>query len=73
VVALLGHNGAGKSTFIKILSGAYKRDAGQIFVNGEEVQINNPRDAKKYGIETIYQTLALADNVDAAATFLAAN
>src|SRR5690606_12637353 len=67
VVALLGHNGAGKSTFIKILSGAYKRDAGQIFVNGEEVQINNPRDAKKYGIETIYQTLALADNVDAAA------
>ncbi|MCV0394097.1 MAG: ATP-binding cassette domain-containing protein [Rhizobiaceae bacterium] len=67
VVALLGHNGAGKSTLIKILSGAYKRDAGQIFVDGEEAQIDNPRDAKKYGIETIYQTLALADNVDAAA------
>ncbi|WP_299867016.1 ATP-binding cassette domain-containing protein [uncultured Hoeflea sp.] len=67
VVALLGHNGAGKSTLIKILSGAYKRDAGQIFINGEEVQIDNPRDAKKYGIETIYQTLAVADNVDAAA------
>ncbi len=67
VVALLGHNGAGKSTLIKILSGAYKRDAGDIFVNGEEAQIGNPRDAKKYGIETIYQTLALADNVDAAA------
>jgi len=67
VVALLGHNGAGKSTLIKILSGAYKRDAGTIFVNGEEAQISNPRDAKKYGIETIYQTLALADNVDAAA------
>jgi D-xylose transport system ATP-binding protein len=67
VVALLGHNGAGKSTLIKILSGAYKRDAGEIFVNGEEAQIGNPRDAKKYGIETIYQTLALADNVDAAA------
>jgi len=67
VVALLGHNGAGKSTLIKILSGAYKRDAGQIFVNGEEASISNPRDAKKYGIETIYQTLALADNVDAAA------
>jgi D-xylose transport system ATP-binding protein len=67
VVALLGHNGAGKSTLIKILSGAYKRDAGSIYVRGEEVQINNPRDAKKYGIETIYQTLALADNVDAAA------
>ncbi len=67
VMALLGHNGAGKSTLIKILSGAYKRDDGIILVNGEEAQINNPRDAKKYGIETIYQTLALADNVDAAA------
>ena len=67
VVALLGHNGAGKSTLIKILSGAYRRDAGEILVNGEEAVINNPRDAKKYGIETIYQTLALADNVDAAA------
>ena len=49
-----------------MLSGAYKRDAGQIFINGEEANINNPRDAKHYGIETIYQTLALADNVDAA-------
>lgn len=67
VVALLGHNGAGKSTLIKVLSGAYKRDAGTILVNGEEATIANPRDAKKYGIETIYQTLALADNVDAAA------
>ena len=67
VMALLGHNGAGKSTLIKILSGAYKRDAGTVYVNGEEAQISNPRDAKKYGIETIYQTLALADNVDAAA------
>ncbi|KKN89458.1 hypothetical protein LCGC14_0237890 [marine sediment metagenome] len=67
VVALLGHNGAGKSTLIKILSGAYKRDAGTIHVRGEEAAISNPRDAKAYGIETIYQTLALADNVDAAA------
>ncbi len=67
VMALLGHNGAGKSTLIKILSGAYRRDSGRIFVRGEEANINNPRDAKKYGIETIYQTLALADNVDAAA------
>lgn len=67
VVAVLGHNGAGKSTLIKILSGAYKRDSGQIFVDGEEAEIHNPRDAKKYGIETIYQTLAVADNVDAAA------
>ena len=67
VVAVLGHNGAGKSTLIKILSGAYKRDSGEIHVRGEPAAIANPRDAKAYGIETIYQTLALADNVDAAA------
>ena len=66
VVGLLGHNGAGKSCLIKVLSGAYKRDAGQIYINGEEATINNPRDAKQYGIETVYQALALADNVDAA-------
>ena len=67
VVALLGHNGAGKSTLIKVLSGAYQRDAGTILVDGQEATINNPRDAKAYGIETIYQQLAVADNVDAAA------
>src|SRR5690606_8026536 len=67
VVGLLGHNGAGKSTLIKILSGAYKRDTGEIRIDGERAAINNPRDAKAYGIETIYQTLAVADNVDAAA------
>ncbi|MGV8856450.1 MAG: ATP-binding cassette domain-containing protein [Devosia sp.] len=67
VVGLLGHNGAGKSTLIKILSGAYKRDAGSIRINGETATISNPRDAKAYGIETIYQQLAVADNVDAAA------
>ena len=67
VVGLLGHNGAGKSTLIKCLSGAYRKDAGQIFINGQEVQINSPRDARAYNIETIYQTLALADNLDAAA------
>ena len=59
VVGLLGHNGAGKSTLIKVLSGAYKRDAGQIFINGDEVAITNPRDAKALGIETIYQTCLL--------------
>jgi D-xylose transport system ATP-binding protein len=66
VVALLGHNGAGKSTLIKILSGAYPADAGEILIRGEPAEIRSPRDAKRYGIETIYQTLALADNVDAA-------
>ena len=66
VVGLLGHNGAGKSTLIKILSGAYAMDSGEIYVNGEHATITNPRDARSYNIETIYQTLALADNLDAA-------
>ena len=66
VVGLLGHNGAGKSTLIKCLSGAYQMDAGEIRINGEPVTISNPRDARAYNIETIYQTLALADNLDAA-------
>ena len=66
VVGLLGHNGAGKSTLIKCLSGAYKADSGEIYVNGEKVTINNPRDARRHNIETIYQTLALADNLNAA-------
>jgi D-xylose transport system ATP-binding protein len=67
VVAILGHNGAGKSTLIKVLSGAYKSDAGEISINGGPADISSPRDAKAYGIETIYQTLALAENIDAAA------
>lgn len=66
VVGLLGHNGAGKSTLIKCLSGAYRQDSGQIRVNGEVATIETPRDARRYNIETIYQTLALADNLDAA-------
>ncbi|NCU21159.1 sugar ABC transporter ATP-binding protein [Candidatus Falkowbacteria bacterium] len=66
VVGLLGHNGAGKSTLIKCLSGAYQKDAGDIFIDGERVEIRNPRDARALNIETIYQTLALADNLDAA-------
>ncbi len=66
VVGLLGHNGAGKSTLIKILSGAYPMDEGEIRINGEKADIRSPRDARRYNIETIYQTLALADNLDAA-------
>ena len=66
VVGLLGHNGAGKSTLIKCLSGAYKADSGEVHINGKKVTINNPRDARDQNIETIYQTLALADNLDAA-------
>jgi D-xylose transport system ATP-binding protein len=67
VVGLLGHNGAGKSTLIRILSGAYVADSGRILVGGEEKAISSPKDAKELGIETIYQTLALADNLDAVA------
>jgi D-xylose transport system ATP-binding protein len=67
VHGLVGGNGAGKSTLMRALSGARKPDAGHIFVNGQPASIGNPRDARTYGIETTYQTLALADNVDAAA------
>lgn len=67
VVGLLGHNGAGKSTLIKMLSGAYRPDAGEIRVNGATATLHSPRDARRLGIETIYQTLALAENLDAAA------
>ncbi len=65
VVGLVGGNGAGKSTLMRALSGAHPPDSGQIFVDGQPVVISNPRDAKALGIETIYQTLALADNIDA--------
>ena len=67
VVGLVGGNGAGKSTLIRTLSGAHAADSGEILIDGQAVDIRNPRDAKAYGIETIYQTLALADNIDAAA------
>jgi D-xylose transport system ATP-binding protein len=67
VVGLVGGNGAGKSTLTKVLSGAQRADTGEIVINGSPVEISNPRDAKAFGIETIYQTLALADNLDAPA------
>jgi D-xylose transport system ATP-binding protein len=67
VVGLVGGNGAGKSTLTKVLSGAQVADSGEIYVSGERATITNPRDAKVYGIECIYQTLALADNLDAPA------
>jgi D-xylose transport system ATP-binding protein len=67
VVGLVGGNGAGKSTLMKVLSGAQRPDSGEILIDGEPTAITNPRDAKAAGIETIYQTLALADNLDAPA------
>jgi len=64
VVAVLGHNGAGKSTLMKMLAGAYPIDSGEILVEGRPAKITNPADSQHLGIETIYQTLALADNLD---------
>ena len=66
VVGLVGGNGAGKSTLIRVLSGAHPADSGEVLIAGQPVTITNPRDAKALGIETIYQTLALAENIDAA-------
>jgi D-xylose transport system ATP-binding protein len=65
VVGLVGGNGAGKSTLIRTLSGAHRADSGEILIDGKAVAIGNPREAKALGIETIYQQLALADNIDA--------
>jgi simple sugar transport system ATP-binding protein len=67
VVALIGDNGAGKSTLVKILSGAARPDGGQILVEGVPVTLSSPIGARRYGIETVYQDLALAPDLDAAA------
>jgi D-xylose transport system ATP-binding protein len=67
VMALLGHNGAGKSTLMKMLAGAYPIDSGEIRISGQAAKIANPADSQNLGVETIYQTLALADNLDSVA------
>ncbi len=67
VVALIGDNGAGKSTLVKTLSGVIRPDSGQILVDGKPVNFSNPLDARAHGIETVYQDLALAPDLDAAA------
>ena len=64
VIGILGDNGAGKSTLIKIISGVHHAEAGQIFFNGQKIKINNTMEALKIGIETIYQDLALAENMN---------
>jgi D-xylose transport system ATP-binding protein len=64
VVGLVGDNGAGKSTLVKIISGVYTPDSGQYFFEGRNVSVNSPRRAAKLGIETVYQDLALCDNLD---------
>ncbi len=67
VVALLGDNGAGKSTLIKCVSGVYHADGGEIRFEGKRVIFSRPIDARRHGIETIYQDLALANNLDVGA------
>jgi len=67
IIAIVGDNGAGKSTFIKTLSGVYKKSNGEIYINGEKIYINTPRDARKYGIETVYQEQEVILGFDAAA------
>lgn len=67
VMALVGDNGAGKSTLIKGVAGIYPFDEGEIFLDGERVEIHGPRDAAELDIEIVYQDLALADNLDVVA------
>jgi D-xylose transport system ATP-binding protein len=71
VLALLGDNGAGKSTLIKCISGAHRLDGGSIEMDGEPVSIHSPADARALGIETVYQDLALFDNLRASDNFYA--
>ena len=66
ITAIVGDNGAGKSTTLKIISGAEYPDSGEIHVNGQQVRFRAPEDARQAGIETVYQDLALADNLTAA-------
>jgi D-xylose transport system ATP-binding protein len=68
---LLGDNGAGKSTLIKCISGAYRLDSGTIEMNGAAVTIHSPADARSLGIETVYQDLALFDNLKPSDNFFA--
>ncbi|MDB5075606.1 MAG: sugar transporter ATP-binding protein [Chloroflexi bacterium] len=66
ILAVVGDNGAGKSTLIKILSGAYQPDEGELLMDGQHVSFKNPMDARRHGIETVYQDLALAAALDIA-------
>ena len=71
VLAILGDNGAGKSTLIKCMSGVHRLDSGVIVVDGDPVQMHSPSDARDLGIETVYQDLALFDNLSPSANFYA--
>ena len=67
VVALVGDNGAGKSTLVKIMAGVYSADEGQMIFDGEPVTVNGPKQAQALGIATVFQDLALCDNLDVVA------
>ncbi len=67
VVALVGDNGAGKSTLVKVISGVYQPDAGEIELAGQRVKVGGPRQAQDLGIATVFQDLALCDNLDVVA------
>jgi len=67
VLGLVGDNAAGKSTLMKVLSGAYIPDAGQILINSQKVHLTNPEDSRRLGIEMVYQDYALANNLDVSA------
>ena len=67
VIGLLGDNGAGKSTLIKCISGVYHADEGEVFFEGKRARFSHPIDARRHGVETIYQDLALANNLDVGA------
>jgi len=69
VLALLGDNGAGKSTLVKCISGVHALDEGEILLDGEAVAIHSPAAARRAGIETVYQDLALFDNLTPAQNF----
>jgi D-xylose transport system ATP-binding protein len=71
VLALLGDNGAGKSTLIKACSGALRLDSGTISMDGREVTLHSPSDARELGVETVYQDLALFDNLSPIDNFYA--
>ena len=64
VTALVGDNGAGKSTLIKVIAGIHEADRGEIFWNGKRVHVRTPLDATRLGVATVYQDLALCDNLD---------
>jgi simple sugar transport system ATP-binding protein len=67
IVALIGDNGAGKSTLINVLTGVLPFEQGQIFFEGQPVSVNSPQEARKLGIETVYQDLAIAPHLDSIA------